>query len=185
MDISRKTDYALRMLAALAGESDGVLSVRTAAADNGVPYSFARSIQHDLVRAGIVESLRGSHGGMRLSADPASLTLLSVVEAIQGPVELSSCATAGPDGGVCPRATSCRFNPIWAGAREVLASYLSSVTLAQIVAGTAAPVVDERFTLPGASGRVPVTAAPAAAGGGQGSAECTLPDISIPEPVDA
>ena len=54
MDISRKTDYALRMLAMLAEDPECLLSVRTAAEEVNVPYSFARSIQHGLVQAGIV-----------------------------------------------------------------------------------------------------------------------------------
>ena len=155
MDVSKKTDYALRMLAALVRDPSGVVSVRAAARDNGVPYSFARSIQHDLVCAGMVESLRGARGGMRLSVDPEKITLLQVVEAIQRPVSLSPCATNGPDGSFCPRALSCCFNPIWAGAQELLNSYLSSVTLADVVAGTAQPVVEERFVRPGGSGRTP------------------------------
>lgn len=157
MGISRKTDYALRMLAALVREPAGVISVRAAADGNDVPYSFARSIQHDLVRAGMIESLRGSRGGMRLAMDPAKVTLLQVVEAIQGPVLVSSCSSAGPDGGVCPRAATCRFNPIWAGARELLSEYLASVSLADVVSGDACPVVGERFTRRGGSGRIPVT----------------------------
>ena len=62
MDISRKTDYALRMLSMLAEGEDCLLSVRTAAESVDVPYSFARSIQHGLVQAGIIESLRGVRG---------------------------------------------------------------------------------------------------------------------------
>lgn len=160
MDISRKTDYALRMLADLVRASNGIVSVRSAADANGVPYSFARSIQHDLARAGIIESLRGSRGGMRLAVDPDRVTLLEVVEAVQGPSSLSACSAAGPNGGVCPRAASCCYNPIWAGAQELLESYLSSVTLSQVVAGNARPVVDERFARPGGSGCVPVLSGP-------------------------
>ena len=70
MEISRKTDYALRMLAALVSDPDGIISVRTAAKENSIPYSFARSIQHDLALAGIVENSRGAAGGMRLAVDP-------------------------------------------------------------------------------------------------------------------
>ena len=81
MDISRKTDYALRMLAMLAEEPERLLSVRTAAEEVNVPYSFARSIQHGLVQAGIVESLRGVHGGMRLKVSPDDVTIRQVVEA--------------------------------------------------------------------------------------------------------
>lgn len=152
MDISRKTDYALRMLAELVRESSGVVSVRSAADQNNVPYSFARSIQRDLVQAGVIESIRGSRGGMRLVADPSTVTLLDVVEAVQGPLAISGCAAAGPDGGECPRAIACGYNPIWRGAQELLDSYLSSVTLAEAVSGRARPVVDVRFTRPGESG---------------------------------
>ena len=75
MDISRKTDYALRMLAMLAEDRESLLSVRTAAEKVDVPYSFARSIPAWAVLAGIVESLRGVHGGMRLKVDPAQITI--------------------------------------------------------------------------------------------------------------
>lgn len=159
MAISRKTDYALRMLTDLVRSEGGVLSVRACAASNDVPYSFARSIQHDLAHAGIIDSLRGSHGGMRLAIDPNEVTLLRVVEAVQGPAELSACLSSGPGGGVCPRAESCCYNPIWAGACELLGSYLSSVTLGEVARGEARPCVDERFSRPGGSGLTPRTRA--------------------------
>ena len=94
MDISRKTDYALRILSVLVEGGDGLLSVRTAADQVNVPYSFARSIQHGLVQAGIVESLRGVHGGMRLKVDPAEVTIKQVVEAVQGPFVMNDCCAA-------------------------------------------------------------------------------------------
>ena len=145
MDISRKTDYALRMLAALVGQEDGVVSVRVAADDNDVPYSFARSIQHDLVRAGLVDSVRGSRGGMRMAVDSAKVTLLQVVEAIQGPIDLSSCNTVGPDGGPCQRMSDCPFNPIWCGARKLLVDYFSSVTLEQVVKHEKTPCISKKY----------------------------------------
>lgn len=145
MEISRKTDYALRMLAELTRSSDGILSVRTAAEKNDVPYSFARSIQHDLVRAGMIDSLRGSHGGMRLAVDPATTTLLDIVEATQGPVRINGCDNAGPDGGPCPRMSECPFNPIWCGANNLLADYLRSVTLADVVFGKKAPSLPKTY----------------------------------------
>lgn len=145
MDISKKTDYALRMIAELAKHPDRVVSVRTAAEENGIPYSFARSIQHDLVDAGIVESLRGARGGMRLAVDPERATLLEIVEAIQGPVRISSC-DAGDEGdcGPCPNRDGCTFSPIWSGARALLAEYFSSVTLAEAVSGSKLPSIAGR-----------------------------------------
>ena len=51
MEVSRKTDYALRILSILVKNPDKVISVRDAAQASDVPYSFARVIQHDLVRS--------------------------------------------------------------------------------------------------------------------------------------
>lgn len=97
MDISRKTDYALRMLAMLADGENNLLSVRAAAEQVDVPYSFARSIQHGLVQAGIVESLRGVHGGMRLKADPNDVTIRQIVEAVQGSMVMNDCTANGAE----------------------------------------------------------------------------------------
>ena len=130
MEIARKTDYALRMLATLATDPAGVVSVREVARANGVPYSFARSIQHDLALAGIVENSRGANGGMRLAVDPREVTLLC------------GCDAAGADGGPCERRGACGFNPIWCNAEAMLRSFFGSVTLWQVVEEGCVP----RFT---------------------------------------
>lgn len=138
MEITRKTDYALRMLAELIRRPDEILSVRVAAEDNGVPYSFARSIQHDLVRAGLIESVRGSRGGMRLAIDPSATTLLQVIEAVQGEVIVSA---GGEDAIDAARP----FDAVFDAATTLLRDYFSSVTLADIVCGTKAPSIPERY----------------------------------------
>ena len=147
MDISRKTDYALRILALLVDRGDAMVSVRTAAEEMDVPYSFARSIQHELVQAGIIESLRGVHGGMRLKVDPAQLTMRQVVEASQGPLVMNDCIAPQGD---CARLAQCCYHPLWMGAQALLANYLDSVTLADVVHGAKNPSVDMQFTDPDA-----------------------------------
>lgn len=143
MDISRKTDYALRMLAMLAENRDGLLSVRTAAEQVDVPYSFARSIQHGLVKAGIIESLRGVHGGMRLCVDPSQITVRQVVEAVQGPLVMNDCT--GPDGS-CARMGTCCYHPVWAGTQALVRDYLDSITLDDVVNHKRTPAVDPKFS---------------------------------------
>ena len=142
MDISRKTDYALRMLSMLAENKGALLSVRTAADQVGIPYSFARSIQHGLVQAGIIESLRGVRGGMRLKVDPADVTIRQVVEAVQGPLVMNDCTA---EGGECARMGACCYHPLWAGTQALVRSYLDSVTLEDVVTGTRNPAVDPMF----------------------------------------
>lgn len=147
MEISRKTDYALRMLAALVSDPDGIISVRTAAKENNIPYSFARSIQHDLALAGIVENSRGAAGGMRLAVDPRETTLLQLVEAVQGPIIVSGCATALDGTEPCPRRGACRFTSVWCNAERMLRQLFSSVTLHELVVERRSPVFRGTFEL--------------------------------------
>ena len=141
MEISRKTDYAIRMLAELVRSNDAVVSVRYAAEKNDVPYSFARSIQHDLVQAGIVSSVRGSRGGMRLAVNPRETTLRSIVEAIQGPICVAECDTGGQTDGECPFKRSCAFNTVWCEAERLLRDYFEAVTLYQVVIEGRCPIL--------------------------------------------
>lgn len=143
MDISRKADYALRILSILATSESDLLSVRVAAEQVDVPYSFARSIQHGLAQAGIIESLRGVHGGMRLKADPSELTIYQILEAVQGPFAINECTVPENE---CPRKPSCCFHPLWLGAEALMRDYLSSITLADVVTWGKFPAVDEKFT---------------------------------------
>ena len=133
MDVTRKTDYALRMLATLV-QSPGIVSVSAAAKENDVPYSFARSIQHELVKAGIICSTRGARGGMSLAVDPHTITLLEILEIVQGPIRVSEC-DVDTGGTECPRFENCPFNSIWCCARSLLTQYFSSITLADAVEG--------------------------------------------------
>lgn len=141
MEISRKTDYALRMLAELVAHEGEVVSVRLAAEKRDVPYSFARSIQRELTAAGIIESLRGSKGGMRLLADPRRTTIRAVIEALQGPILLSNCDHAGVDDGPCPFIESCHFNPVWCEAQRMLVRYFGSITIYEVVCEHKHPIM--------------------------------------------
>jgi Rrf2 family protein len=135
MEITRKTDYALRMLADLVRTPESMVSVREAAEKTGVPYSFARGIQHDLVVAGILSATRGAHGGVRLACDPEKTTLLEVVEAMQGPVAFNvcECGCAEQEDHSCGRTELCPYRRIWKRSRELMEAYLGSITLSDAI----------------------------------------------------
>ena len=133
MEISRKTDYAIRLLAELVKSGDTIVSVRCAAENSDVPYSFARSIQHDLVQAGIVSSVRGSHGGMKLSVDARKITLRNIIESIQGPTCFDTCDTKETNKEGRPLVSNYAFDAVWCEADRILKDYFSAVTLYQLV----------------------------------------------------
>jgi len=132
MEITRRTDYAIRLIAALLEKGGVPLSVREAALQQDVPYAFARSIQHDLMQQGIVTSLRGAKGGMVLNVDPEKFTLFELIEIVQGPVSVAVCTN---DEDWCPRSKTCQFHNVWEGANEIMRNYLSSVTIKDLLAG--------------------------------------------------
>jgi len=132
MEISRKTDYAIRLVAALMLNKGKPLSVRKAATMQDVPYSFARGIQHELVNCGVINTTRGSQGGMVLAIDPDEYTLTELIETLQGPIRLAVCLS---EEGWCPRDGNCAFHQVWEGGSNILRDYLSSITMKDIIEG--------------------------------------------------
>ncbi|MDR0459418.1 MAG: Rrf2 family transcriptional regulator [Coriobacteriales bacterium] len=144
MDVTRRTDYAIRLIAALTLSDGKPLSVREAAEQYDVPYAFARSIQHALVQAGLIRSIRGAQGGMLLSVDPNELTLFRLIEAVQGPVNVAICTT---DKDWCSREEHCQFHKVWEGANTLLEDYLDSVSIKQLLDGETAGLTDMSSSL--------------------------------------
>lgn len=130
MDITRRCDYAFRMMRALYLADGSQKSVSAIAEEEDIPYSFARSIQHELTKAGLIESIRGSHGGVVLAKDPATLSPLDLIEAMLGPIELSPCVT---DDDFCDKSENCAVNKLWRGAGKLLREYFSSLSLVELL----------------------------------------------------
>jgi Rrf2 family protein len=143
MEISRKTDYAIRLVVAMLQNEGKPLSVRKAAKLQGVPYSFARTIQHSLVVNGVATAVRGSRGGMLLAADPNTFTLTELIETMQGPITLAVCQS---EEGWCPREGGCAFHSVWLSASNVLRDYLSSVTIKDLIGGKYPVSADTLFS---------------------------------------
>ena len=59
MDVTRRCDYACRILRAAYRNGEAYMSVSDIAEQEGIPYAFARSIQHDLVKSGLIRTVRG------------------------------------------------------------------------------------------------------------------------------
>lgn len=130
MDITRRCDYALRILEAAYRSGTSYVSVADISEKEDIPYAFARSIQHDLVKGGLIKTVRGARGGLALDCDPAKITLLEVLEAVQGPVTVSLCAV---DAECCKRRGGCSYNKLWMGADSLLNSYFDSITLDELM----------------------------------------------------
>lgn len=130
MDITRRSDYALRILRSVYRSQGEYRSVAQIAEEEGVPYAFARSIQHDLVVSGLLETVRGAKGGTALAVDPAEVSMLFVIEAVGGVLSMAPC------GGVpshCGKHDQCAFHELWKGADTLMRDYFSRITLAEVL----------------------------------------------------
>ena len=129
MDITRRSDYACRILRALCTHEGQFRSVAEIAQEEDIPYSFARSIQHDLVKAGLLRTERGVRGGVTMAVDCADVTLLDVMRVVQGKVGIAPCSQ---DPQYCQKAAGCAYHGVWCQADKMLANYFASITLADL-----------------------------------------------------
>ena len=130
MEVSRRTDYAIRILLELARSDGEPVSVRALADTQDVPYAFARGIQRELVSAGLVESRRGAHGGIFLARPAERITLLDAVTAMQG---APSCSVCTSDPGWCRRVGGCTVHSVWNEADKMVSEYLGTKSLAGLI----------------------------------------------------
>lgn len=127
MQITRGTDYAVRVMVHLATLPEGSrVPVTELARVGGAPESFVSKVLQQLVRAGMVQSSRGMGGGFMLAIDPANVTLLDVVEAIEGPLRINLCL---PGEHTCDRKTWCSVHPVWQEAQGALKAILRTASI--------------------------------------------------------
>ena len=129
MEITRRCDYACRIVRAAYKHGDSYSSIAQIAEEEDIPYSFARGIQHELVKAGILKTTRGVHGGLALDCNISELTLKDLIEAVQGSINASPCSF---DPGFCSHSGECSFHVAWCGLDAVVNSYLSSLMLSDL-----------------------------------------------------
>lgn len=130
MKIARETDYAVRCLLHMAGRDGGIFTVREISINRGIPPTFLAKILQKLGKAEIASSIRGSRGGFRLARHPRAITLLSVIEAVEGPLAPNACLV---EGNRCSRTNRCAVHPVWRELREIIGAKLEEVTLQQLV----------------------------------------------------
>jgi len=139
MQITRAADYAVRVMVHLAaGPPPQKHPLHELANATGVQESFLSKILQRLVHQGLLLSQRGSGGGFVLNRAPDQITLLDVVEAIEGPTQLNQCVG---EAGFCKIKAFCGVSATWERAQASLTHVLGGVTIAQLAEETARLVV--------------------------------------------
>lgn len=155
LSLTRKSDYALVALSYLGQQQDEeqAVSARKIADQFGLPLPLLMNILKSLSHAGLVTSTRGSQGGYVLSAKPQDVSILDVVNAIEGPVRMTMCAphdhqpgdcSEGKDalegegltlkeGACCPAVGICPIEGPIRRLNQQLQHFLAGVTLADLL----------------------------------------------------
>ena len=99
LTLTRRADYAVRAMLALARHEDGLLSGGRIAAEMHIPPRFVAQVMGDLVQAGLAQARTGRSGGYRLAREPEAISILAIVEAAEGDARRHSCVLSS---GSCP-----------------------------------------------------------------------------------
>jgi Rrf2 family protein len=130
MQITRQADYAVRAVYHLTKLGpDSRAATSQIADEQHIPPSFLAKIISQLSVAGLLHTSRGARGGVSLARDPEEISLLDVVEAIDGPILLNECVADGSD---CNFTEDCPMRPIWCEAQQHLVDRLQNTSFAEV-----------------------------------------------------
>jgi Rrf2 family protein len=131
MQITKQADYAVRAMAYLAKlETNQRAATSDIAKAQKIPPSFLAKIISQLSISGLIYTSRGAHGGVMLSRPANKISMLDVVEAIDGPISLNDC-TLAPE--TCDHTVDCPMHEIWSSLQKELVAKLSASTFDKFV----------------------------------------------------
>ena len=131
MQISKGGDYGLRAVIYLSAQPKHKLSrLEDISESQNIPRKFLAKILPMLVKNGLIKSQQGFQGGYLLGKSPYEITLLDVIEAVEGPIKISRCLD---DKNSCDRQLFCEIHPIWNEAKEIFRKFLNEKKIIDIL----------------------------------------------------
>jgi FeS assembly SUF system regulator len=127
--ISKLTDYATVILAALAMEPDQVRTATALAEQTRIAAPTVSKLLKQLQRAGLVTSTRGLHGGYQLAKPATQISAAAILDALEGPLALTDCSVGH---GNCDIEATCRVGKVWQRLNLAIRRSLYEVSLAQL-----------------------------------------------------
>jgi Rrf2 family protein len=130
MKLSRRTDYALRAMTYLAvRRANGPCTIAEVSRVEKTPREFTAKVLKDLCRMGFVRSTLGPRGGYRLARPPEMITVLEIMEALDGPVAINKCLA---DSSYCHQTPGCRMHRLFGRVNEKMREILGGASIADI-----------------------------------------------------
>lgn len=131
MRLSNLADYAVVTMSAAARHCGGArVSAAQLADETGLPPATVQKLVSKLSAAGLLRSSRGAGGGLKLARPAAAISLADIVEAVEGPIALTSCVEQGRHD--CGMEGSCAVRPHWPLVNSALRGALAEVPLTRL-----------------------------------------------------
>ena len=131
MIYSRSAEYAIRAFVHLAQVPDSKYAmVKNIADQEDIPAHFLAKILQQLARKGLLRSSKGPTGGFALRLDPCAISLLTIVEALDGLAPYPQCASGLAE---CSDEMPCSMHDSWVALRSRIMDYLGRNTIADLV----------------------------------------------------
>ncbi|ACG72124.1 transcriptional regulator, BadM/Rrf2 family [Anaeromyxobacter sp. K] len=131
--LSKLTDYAIVILANLARAGEGTLTAQDLAERSKVPLPTVSKLCKELSKAGLVLSHRGRHGGYGLARPADAISIAEIVEALEGPIALTSCVEPGAQPDACGLEATCPAKASWDPVSRAIQGALRGLPLSSIV----------------------------------------------------
>jgi len=131
MRLSSMADYAVVTMCAAARHCGAArVSASELAEETGLPVPTVQKLVSLLSRAGLLRATRGARGGLKLARPAAAITLADIVEAVEGPIALTTCLDGDRD--CCALESCCSVRPHWSVVNETLRGALAGVPLTRL-----------------------------------------------------
>ena len=128
--VSRRLDYGLHLLHALAKQPGGSLTpTAKLSKELNIPLPFLHQIAHSLMQAGIIFAVPGPRGGLRLNVDSQNISLLDITNILEGEIQLAPCAEQSED---CPREEECVTREVWDSLQNEIIEKLKNIPLSSL-----------------------------------------------------
>ena len=128
--ITRKADFAIRGIIYLGMHSESKASIAEIAKAEAIPKPFLAKILQALSKKNLIGSNKGPSGGFLLLKPLNKITLLEVIEAVEGEISLSKCLVEGHG---CPKNGYCAAHSVWMECQEKLRSILRGYTITTLI----------------------------------------------------
>lgn len=130
MKFTNKTEYAIRTVLNLGSKDGRTATIHQISEEESIPKQFLAHIVRNLRKAGIVKSIRGVNGGIKLSANPDNIYVLDIIIAIEGPLAIYNCMNEDFS---CERKSTCPLCGVWARTQKQIINTLASFNIAELL----------------------------------------------------